>query len=79
MRNEEKEIDLEEALKFGNQGVDNNKALFKSMMEADIGHGCSSVISQEKIKELKGSIASPMNIKEQSTIDELGDIILKKR
>ena len=77
---EERLKDLVEALQFGNhKGVDENEDLFEEMMNTDVIHGYSLVIPREKSRELIGALISPMNIVEQSTINEFGEIVPKKR
>ena len=71
---------MEEALTFGNnKGVNPNYTLFQPMMEEDVTRGFSLIIPLEKITKLKGVIIAPMNIAEQKTINERGEIIGKKR
>ena len=77
---ESKIQDLNDALEFGNhKGIDDNPDLFKSMMDGDVTRGYSLVIPREKVTELKGALISPMNIANQSGINERGEIISKKR
>ena len=72
--------DLEEALEFGNhKGADDNPELFQTMMEDDVTHGYSLVIPRNKVTQLQGALISPMNIADQSGINERGEIIAKKR
>ena len=72
--------DLEEALEFGNHnGADNNPELFEKMINDDVTHGYSLVIPRDKVTQLKGALISPMNIVDQSCINERGEVIAKKR
>ena len=76
----DKELDLLEALDFGNhKGVSENPELFESMMKNDVDHGYSLVLPRNKIKLISGALISPMNIADQSGINERGEIIKKKR
>jgi hypothetical protein len=80
LSNEKRLIDAKDALDFGNhKGADENKDLFKEMMEGDVTFGYSLVVPREKILELEGVVLSPMNIADQHGIDEKGNIIKKKR
>ena len=77
---EERIQDLNEALEFGNhKGADDNPELFEKMMKADVDAGYSLIIPRDKVTLLKGALMSPMNIADQSGIDEHGNIINKKR
>ena len=53
--------------------------LFKEMMNDDVIHGFSLVIPVEKVPLLKNALVAPMNIVDQFSINERGEIIQKKR
>ena len=77
---ESRQQDLQEALEFGNhKGADENPDLFEKMMKDDVTNGYSLVIPREHVTKLKGAQISPMNITDQSGINERGEIISKKR
>jgi hypothetical protein len=77
---EKRKEDAMEALKFGNhKGVDENEDLFKDMMKGDVDFGYSLIIPRDKLSKLEEAVISPMNIHDQAGINELGEIIKKKR
>ena len=68
-----------EALEFGNhKGVSENPELFKKMMKNDVDYGYSLVLPRDKIEMLSRALIAPMNISDQSGINERGEIIKKK-
>ena len=72
--------DVKEALDYGNhKGVSGDLDLFKSMMNNDVIHGYSLVLPRSKIIDLEGALMAPMNIADQNTINERGEIVAKKR
>lgn len=72
--------DVKEALEYGNhKGVANDIELFSTMMNNDVIHGYSLVLPRSKIIEIDGALLAPMNIADQNTINERGEIVAKKR
>ena len=72
--------DVVEALEYGNhKGVSNDIDLFKKMMNNDVIHGYSLVLPRSEIINLEGALIAPMNIADQHSINERGEIIAKKR
>ena len=49
------------------------------MMNSDVIHGYSLVLPRSKILDLEGALIAPMNIADQHSINERGEIIAKKR
>ena len=77
---EQRKKDVKEALDYGNhKGVSNDIDLFKDMMNSDVIHGYSLVLPRSKIIDLEGALLAPMNIADQNTINERGEIVAKKR
>ena len=76
----ERKQDLQEVLEYSNhKGVSNDLKLFSSMMNSDVIHGYSLVLPWSKICELEGAFMAPMNITDQNSINERGEIVAKKR
>ena len=72
--------DVIEALEYGNhKGVSGDLELFKNMMNNDVIHGYSLVLPRSKIIEIEGALLAPMNIADQHSINERGEIVAKKR
>ena len=77
---ESKRQDTIEALEFGNhRGAKDHPGLLKQMMTKDVEAGYSLILPLDKILKIKGALMSPMNIVEQATINEKGNMIMKKR
>jgi hypothetical protein len=76
----ERKHDLLEALEFGNhKGVSEHPELFEKMMQNDVDFGYSLILPRDKIEHIPGALIAPMNIADQSGINERGEIIKKKR
>ena len=74
------EKDKIEALERGNhKGVINNPKLFTEIMDEEVRQGWQLVIEKENIIDLEGAQLAPMNIQDQRTIDDDGNVIPKKR
>lgn len=72
--------DTVEALEFGNhKGAESNRKLFESLMEKDITHGYSLVIPIEAVLKIENALMSPLNVQDQWTISEFGEVIPSKR
>ena len=66
------------ALKFGNhKGVKKYPSFFEQCLEDDVRKGYSLVIPREEIKNIKGALVAPLNVHDQNTINEWGEIIDK--
>ena len=77
---DDRKLDLMEALDFGNhKGVSENPELFEKMMKNDVDYGYSLVLPRDKIEMISGALLAPMNIADQSGINERGEIVKKKR
>ena len=75
-----RQLDLEEALTFGNhKGASSQPELLRRLIEKDVTHGFGLVIPLSTVKCIPGALLAPMNIMKQNTIDELGNIIPKDR
>ena len=48
-------------------------------MKKDVTHGYSLLIPLEKVPEIKNALMSPMNVAEQNTITEFGEVIPSQR
>jgi hypothetical protein len=71
---------LEEALAFGNhKGATDKPELLKELCNNDVVHGYALVLPLDKARLVKGLTINPMNIANQHTIDEHGQIIEKDR
>ena len=72
--------DLLEALKFGNhKGVSKFRKIFDKLIKKDVIHGYALPIPLKKVTELENALMSPLNIAEQNTISELGEVIPSQR
>lgn len=78
--NSTKKKDTEEALEFGNhKGASKYKEFFEKLLQKDIEYGYSLTIPLEKVLKIEGALMSPLNVHEQWTIDEEGNVIPSKR
>jgi hypothetical protein len=74
------QLDLIEALSKGNsKGAKENPAVMESLCTGDVEHGFSLVIPSDKVILIKGAQVAPMNVANQNSINELGEIIEKDR
>ena len=72
--------DLLEALSFGNhKGVTKHKKIFEKLIKKDIIHGYALPIPLNKVTEIENALMAPLNIAEQNTISELGEIVPSQR
>ena len=74
------EADVAEALKFGNhKGCDKFKPFLEKCLDDDVVHGYSLVITRQRVTEIPNLLIAPLNVHEQHTINEWGEIIDKMR
>lgn len=72
--------DLLDAFEFGNhKGVGKNKEFFQNAMKEEVLCGWQLPIPRQKVLLIKGALMSPMNVVEQKSINEKGEIIDKQR
>lgn len=77
---DERQADVQEALQFGNhKRATEDTTLLISLIVDDVTHGFTLPLPLEKITCINGVLLAPMNIAYQDTIDEMGNIIPKKR
>ena len=77
---EQKLGDVVEALDFGNhKGAQKYKEFFEKCLEDDVTHGFSLVLPKEAILQIPNALLAPLNVHNQNTINERGEIIDKKR
>ena len=77
---EQRRRDTIEGLQFGNhKGATKHEKLFLKLFTKDIIHGYSLVIPTDKILDIHGALLAPLNIVEQSTIDETGAVVPAQR
>ena len=77
---EDREKDLEEALKFGNhKRASDLPDLLVDLCSDDVVHGYALPLPLHTVKKIKGVRLNPMNIAAQHSIDENGQIIDKDR
>ena len=80
LSNADRKLDLQEALIFGNHtGVDKHRDFYLNLIKKDVVHGYCLPFPLSMIKSIPGAIISPLNIAEQNTINERGEIIPSKR
>ena len=76
----EKFEDVLEALEFGNhKGMQKYAPFFEENLDKDVLHGFYLPIPVQKVAEIKDALLAPMNVIEQDSINERGEIIDKKR
>lgn len=69
-----------EALDFGNhKGATEHKEFFEKLLKKDVEFGYSLVIPLMQVLEIEGALMSPLNIQDQNTIDENGNVIPSQR
>jgi hypothetical protein len=72
--------DLEELIPFENyKGVTKNEDLLRKLVRKDITQGYGLVLPLYKVKRIPGVPMAPMNIVNQNTINEHGQIVGKNR
>ena len=72
--------DLDECLEFGNhKGVKTHKKLFKGLMDTDVNYAYSLILPRRVVRHIPNAMMAPLNIIEQNTITELGEITKKRR
>ncbi len=72
--------DVEAALEYGNhKGVGKNQEFFTSAMKNEVENGWQLIIPRDKIIQIPNAILAPMNVVNQSSIDEKGNVIPKQR
>jgi hypothetical protein len=73
-------LDLIEALEKGNsKGAKENPKVMEELINGDVIHAFSLVIPSDKVIEIEGAQVAPMNVANQNSIDERGEIIEKDR
>ena len=73
-------LDLEDAIIFGTRkGATQNEDLLKKLVEKDVMYGWGLVLSLDNMKLVPGILVAPMNIMNQNTSNETGQIIGKDR
>ncbi len=77
---EERVVDLQEALAFGNhKGASSKPELLRELILGHAKHGYGLVLPWNKIDRIPHACIAPMNIMHQFTLDASGDIIDKER
>ncbi len=77
--NDTRRNDLIDALTFGNhKGASQHPELLRQLVEKDVTQGFGLVIPLSFIERIPGALLAPMNIMEQTSITERGQIIPKK-
>jgi hypothetical protein len=72
----ERQQDLVDALTFGNHmGALQKPVILKKLIAKDVTYGYSLPIPLSRVLLIPGLVMAPMNIMEQNTIDEFGQII----
>jgi len=80
LSNQTRRKDMEEALAYGNhKGATKHKDLFHQLLQKDVHHGYSLVIPISAVPEIEGALMAPLNIAEQFTISEFGEVIQTQR
>ena len=59
--------------------MDTQRDSYLNLIKKDVVHGYCLPFPLSTIKRIPGTIVSPLNIAEQNTINERGEIILSKR
>ena len=77
---EMKSKDLIEGLEFGNhKGTEKFKQCLHKLIDSDISHGYSLILPRRVATLIPDALLAPLNIIEQNTITELGEIAQKRR
>lgn len=72
--------DLREAFEFGNhKGVAKNKEFFIDTMKTEVKNGWQLILPRHRALEIKDALLAPMNVIQQKSINEKGEIIEKMR
>ena len=80
LSNELRKQDLNSALEFGNhKGVQKFPQFYNKLNDSDIAAGFSIPIPKTEIHKIPGALLCPMNVVEQMTISETGELIEKQR
>ena len=75
-----KHQDLLDGIEFGNhKGLSKNQSFFEEAMKDEVSFGWQLPIPRNKISQIKGACVAPMNVTDQKSINERGEIIDKKR
>ena len=75
-----RKMDLQAALDFGNhKGVVNNKAFITKLLNTDVIHGYSLILPIRAATLIPDGLIAPMNVVDQNTITEFGEIVSKQR
>ena len=76
----EKLQDVMEALEFRNhKGVKKYASFFEENLDKNVRHGFCLPIPLQRVKKIENALLAPMNVVEQDTINEQGEIIDKKK
>jgi len=80
LSNQTRRKDTIEALDYGNhKGATKHKELFHQLLQKDVHHGYSLVIPISAVLQIDGALMAPLNIAEQFTISEFGEVIQTQR
>ena len=72
--------DLIEGLEFGNhKGTEKYKKYLHKLLDSDVTHGYSLILPRRAATLIPDALIAPLNIIEQNTITELGEIAQKRR
>lgn len=78
--NEARKQDLLDAIEFGNhKGAIKNAELLEPKLLVEVEHAFVLPIPLNKVIEIDGALMAPMNIADQNTINERGEVIGSKR
>jgi len=80
LTNEIRRKDTIEALAYGNhKGAHTHQEFFNQLLQKDVKHGYSLVIPISAVLKIKGALLAPLNIAEQFTISEFGEVVQTQR
>ena len=80
LNNDIRRLDLNDALKFGNhKGATQKASTLHKLVLKDITNGFGIIVPLSCITQIPGALLAPMNVMNQTTIDERGNIIPKDR
>ena len=75
-----RKLDLASAIEFGNhKGIEKHPTIFTDLVNTDVQKGFALIIPFDKLTQLPGALLCPMNVIEQHTISDMGEIIDKQR
>ena len=77
---EQRKADLLEALEFGNhKGASEQPELLKELLLKDVAYGYCFLVPKYKLTSIPGVCVAPMNVQDQFSINEYGEIVPKER